>query len=89
MVGGTIIGLAVTGDEVLVNVRGSGCEKNDTIAVRCKHLDQPLAIGDSLWWQSGNCYWTPKANHGLTGKCGVDIDIALPKVGYSHAHAHV
>lgn len=36
-----------------------------------------IGIGDSLWWQSGSCYWTPKANRGRDGnKCGVDFDSA-------------
>jgi len=91
MVGGRIIGIAFTGPgEALVNLRGTGCERNDTIAVRCRHADKPIAIGDSLWWHGDKCYWTPKSVGSTRGlRCGIDFDIPLLKVGYSHAHAHV
>ena len=38
------------------------------------HEIQP---GDSLWWQGGKCYWTPRAR-----PFGV-FDIPLRKIGYS------
>lgn len=86
MVGGFIIGLVVRGDQALVNVRGTGCEKNDVIAIRCEHLGHKLGLGDAIWWQGDKCYWTPVA---ATQGRAKDRDIELPKVGYSHAHAHV
>jgi hypothetical protein len=45
-----------------------------------------MQIGDSFWWQCGVCYWTPKANANSDYrlKDGVDYDIGLKKIGYSH-----
>lgn len=44
-----------------------------------------MSIGDSFWWQGGLCMWTPQENTKHEGgKCGVDYDIELKKVGYSH-----
>jgi hypothetical protein len=44
-----------------------------------------IALGDSLWWRDSKCYWTPHMNLGREDSmCGVDYDIALRKIGYSH-----
>lgn len=83
MIGGNVIGIATTGEESLVNLRGTGCERNDTIAVRFKHAGNAVNLGDAIWWQSGKCYWTP----GSGPRCG-EKDISLDKVGFSHSHAH-
>lgn len=87
MVGGFIIGLAIGNDEALVHVQGSGCEENDTIACRCKHLGHALQLKDGFWWHGNKCYWTRVG--GQVGRCGIDFDVPLPKVGYSHSHSHV
>lgn len=110
MVGGVIIGLSRNHDgETHVNVadcphqpkhgRGDECPRPDTCCVytdgkREDGSEAELAIGDSFWWQSGSCYWTPRANVGATcghrehidckRRCGVDYDIRLKKLGYSH-----
>lgn len=101
MVGGVVIGLTRKEGETHVHVadcphypkhgRGDECPRPDTC---CVYTDekrvsdgQPVTVqvGDSFWWQSGQCYWTPKAIRGTRGlKCGVDYDIALKKIGYSH-----
>ena len=72
------------------------CHCPDTICVYCEEygLDKRvidwqieiwIQVGDKIWWQSGRCYWTPKENIGRPGnRCGVDFDIALKKIGYSH-----
>lgn len=36
--------------------------------------------GDSLWWQSGTCYWTPQER-----PFGA-FDIPLRKIGFSGVH---
>lgn len=90
MVGGIVIGIAETGDEALVHVKDakSANSSGNECSVRCRLIDKNgyrvfIKVGDALWWQGGNCYWTPKP--GLAnGRCGVDFDIALPKIGYSH-----
>ena len=67
-----------------------GCPSPDTCCVYTDERTRDgikvrVEVGDSFWWQSGNCYWTPKENRGKKGnKCGVDFDIALAKLGYSH-----
>ncbi len=95
MVGGIVIGLARGADSTLVHVKdaksvnSSGDECSVRVIERRCSDDSPVAIavGDSLWWQCGRAMWTPKAvrDEGWRKhKCGVEYDIALPKVGYSH-----
>lgn len=100
MVGGVIVGLTFGTDRVHVHVadcphypkhgRGDECPRPDTC---CVYTDAKLEggtsaglrIGDSFWWQCGICYWTPKENRGKQdGKGGVDYDIQMKKIGYSH-----
>ncbi len=62
----------------------SCCVYTDSISIK---TGQRVAInpGDSFWWQSGLCMWTPNENRGKPDlKCGVDFDIQLTKIGYSH-----
>lgn len=71
--------------------RGDECPRPDTC---CVYTDERRAdgqgkaeinVGDSFWWQGGYCYWTPKENRGRNGnRGGVDYDIRLRKIGYSH-----
>lgn len=68
-----------------------GCPRPDTC---CVYTDETMVhggikvkigLGDSFWWQCGYCYWTPKANRNKPDACGgVDYDIKLTKIGYSH-----
>lgn len=37
-----------------------------------------IRVGDSLWWQSGVAYWTPKIGENFGA-----FDIPLKKIGYS------
>lgn len=101
MVGGVVIGVTrIAGGLTHVNVadcphypkhpRGE-CPRPDTCCVYTDEIKVhggervEVRLGDSFWWQSGRCYWTPKENRGKDGnKCGVDFDIELKKVGYSH-----
>lgn len=39
-----------------------------------------MKIGDSFWWQAGQCMWTPSENRLNGGEC----DIKMKKIGYSH-----
>lgn len=100
MVGGVIIGLTKTAERIHVNVadcphypkhgRGDECPRPDTCCVYTDGKlkdgsDAPMKIGDSFWWQCGVCYWTPSENRSLEEpKGGVDYDIPLKKLGYSH-----
>lgn len=100
MVGGTVIGLTRQAGKTHVNVaecphypkhsRGE-CPRPDTCCVYTDEINGntglrvEISIGDSFWWQGGRCYWTPVANRKKpTGRGGVDYDIPLAKIGYSH-----
>ena len=91
MVGGKVIGIARRGDEVLLHV----ADGQDSCAVRCKERRKDtgesisIAVGDSVWWQSGEVHWNPrgtdysgKTRRFINGKA--TYDIPLPKIGYSH-----
>lgn len=100
MVGGVVIGLSRRNGETHVHVaecphypkhtRGE-CPNPNTC---CVYTDEvrvkdgvrvEIKLGDSFWWQCGQCYWTPKENRGRDGnRCGIDFDIAMRKLGYSH-----
>lgn len=101
MVGGVVIGISKQNEKTHVHVadcphypqhgRGDECPRPDTLCVYTDAIkvrdDTPveIQIGDSFWWQSGYCYWTPKANRNKPGnRSGVDYDIKLTKLGYSH-----
>lgn len=100
MVGGVVIGLSRRDGKTHVHVadcphypkhaRGH-CPRPDTCCVYTDEIrvndGEPVEIelGDSLWWQGGYCLWTPQANRAKNdARCGVDCDIKLKKIGYSH-----
>lgn len=54
------------------------------VAVYCDPLGEPIEVGDSLWWQAGKCYWTPRVHP--DGRS----DVPLRKIGGSGvAHPHL
>lgn len=65
------------------NVRTCG------VFVERNQVSERIRVGDSLWWQCGICYWTPKENKekyaGRTDEMlgGTDYDIKIPKKSYS------
>jgi hypothetical protein len=97
MVGGVVIGVSRRDDVTHVHVancchyprhKNVECPNPDTC---CVYTDEKVCgtlvpvhinLGDSFWWQGGKCYWTPGGNKGK--RCGVDYDIPLRKIGYSH-----
>lgn len=99
MVGGIVIGLSRTKDRTHVRVAecphgrkhdpATECPYPDTLSVYTDEvrLDNQekvtINLGDSLWWQSGKCYWTPRAIKTRI-KSGKDYDIPMVKIGYSH-----
>jgi hypothetical protein len=46
------------------------------IYVEKSEQSQRIQIGDSIWWQGRNAYWTPQC--GTQGE-----DIPIPRIGYS------
>lgn len=68
-----------------------GCPRPDTCCVYTDEIKVhggervEVKVGDSFWWQGGYCYWTPKENRSMANaRGGVDYDIKLSKLGYSH-----
>jgi Zn-finger protein len=102
MVGGVVIGVTRTPERTHVHVadcphypkhgRGDECPRPDTCSVYTDEINArtgkrvEVKIGDSFWWQSGHCYWTPRENRYPQGKgrVGVTYDIQLTKLGFSH-----
>lgn len=92
MVGGTVIGLSRKGGETLLNVKDN--TYSDECAVRCREFrtdtNEPvqIGVGDQVWWQCGQVYWTPAAARSgdlaqrTAGRA--NWDIPLRKIGYSH-----
>lgn len=79
-VGGTIIDIVeVSPSKWWVNT----VDKSDlmhggrTVAVYCDPQGEPLTVGDTLWWQGGLCFWTPRTHP--DGRS----DVRLRKIGYS------
>jgi hypothetical protein len=71
--------------------RGDKCKRPDTSCVYTDEIRQDngqrveIGLGDSFWWQCGSCMWTPAANRNRPDvRSGVDYDIRLNKIGYSH-----
>lgn len=91
MVGGKIVGLSFLPDRLIrVHVhdaiaKDTCCVKTDAKILNMDGKVAPIDIGDSIWWQNGRLYWTPKQNIGKKDlKCGRDFDIPMRKIGYSH-----
>lgn len=94
MVGGKVCGVSIKGDEVHISVAEKRYWKDPptyigarVCCVRARYGGEPVKIGDEVWWQCGKVYWTPCTNgvNDRPGKrCGVDYDIPLEKLGYSH-----
>lgn len=88
MVGGTVIGVARGPEGTLLHVQGIGSDHRHNLSVRVVENRRSdgrrvfIGTGDSVWWQAGHVMWTPAESPRM--ECGVDFDIQLPKVGYSH-----
>lgn len=60
------------------------CVYTDEVAIDTGRRIE-VEVGDSFWWQGGRCYWTPHEKRNRPGnKGGIDYDIALRKIGFSH-----
>ena len=80
-VGGKVVETIDAGDRVWVNTkeRGSGSQ-TCAVYVERNPLSLTISPGDSLWWQSGNCYWTAKDR---TGKTVGKPDTKIKRIGFS------
>jgi hypothetical protein len=77
MVGGKIMNIVTDGPEDKWVQCVDRTYSNDTCAIRVK-TREPLKVGDSLWWQGRQAFWTPKPDEGRE-------DIPLERIGYSHS----
>lgn len=60
MIGGNICAIYHEIDHIEITVQGTGVERNDFTRVHIQLTDEPLAVGDSFWWHSDKCCWTPQ-----------------------------
>jgi hypothetical protein len=91
MVGGNVVGLARRpGGVTMLHVRDTRSTDRICVDVREERLNGggsvEIAVGDSVWWQSGIVLWTPAYSN--RRRCGDDFDIQLPKVGYTYGLTH-
>lgn len=85
MIGGKVIEIIELHDRIWVNcqcqIHGDICAVfvQKTVHARC------ISEGDCLWWKADQCYWTPACNLNRMAilQCGKDIDIPIPKIGFS------
>jgi hypothetical protein len=75
MSGGKVIHTVVMRDRVWVGT-DDGHEKCATYVER-NAKSRTISEGDSLWWQGGRAYWTPKEHGGNTKL----HDIVIPRIG--------
>lgn len=79
MVGGIIIDIVKVHEKrwwlnCLETGNGSGAGK-ETCAIYVNPIGEPVDVGDNLWWQGENAYWTPADKS--------RVDVKLPRIGYS------
>lgn len=85
MVGGKVIEVIARPDKEIIWVNCQDNRDECAIYVVMNEMSRKIKPGDSLWWQSDSAMWTPAENRWKNpeGKCGVDFDIRLPRVGFS------
>ena len=94
MVGGTVVEVASHPerlDVLFVNVveKPYSNVQSCGVFVERNQMSERIRVGDSLWWQSETCYWTPKENKEMYAgrtdvmRCGIDRDIKIPKKSFS------
>jgi hypothetical protein len=87
MVGGIVIEVVFLEDEVFVDCMDSFYSDTCAIMVKRDEKSEKIDIGDQIWWQGRNAYWTPqKLYNGRGPVTGVSCDIALIRIGYSGAN---
>lgn len=85
MVGGKVVRTLVESERVVVVVRDN-MDKELAVYVEPEENARCVLEGDAVWWQSDKVFWTPRHTKDALedGKIGVDFDIPLKRIGYSH-----
>lgn len=81
MVGGVVIEVIDEQEKLWINAQERQSSDTCAIYVEKNEVSQQIKVGDFIWWQGGEAMWTPDDVDG--GKCGVDYDIQIPRIGYS------
>ena len=76
MVGGKVINIVKLKDSTWVQCVDRTYSEQ-TCAIRVADAKE-MKVGDSLWWQGRQAFWTPKPDDGRE-------DIKLERIGYSHS----
>jgi hypothetical protein len=80
MVGGRIVAIREEPDRLCVTVADKRYSRHEFCMVDVAKTSHRLRLGDSLWWQGGQCYWTPDGESPAW-------DVPIPKIGYSYGVA--
>jgi hypothetical protein len=75
MVGGKVIETIDTGEKVWVNCQERTGQKKCAIYIERTYESRAISDGDSIWWQGGYAFWTPKSR--------VFVDKKLKRIGFS------
>jgi hypothetical protein len=78
MVGGRIVSIQPEPDHIRIIVAQKPYGRHEFMGVNVAKTGHPLKFGDSLWWQGGDCMWTPQDG-------SYREDTVIPKVGYSYS----
>jgi hypothetical protein len=76
MIGGKITEVYRFPDCISIVVKDRPYNVEEFLVIDLVINNHPLRRGDSLWWQSGNAYWTPKDKS--------QEDVAIPRIGYTY-----
>lgn len=80
-VGGTVIETVISGDCVWINTKEKP-EYRSECAIYVDNTPEARAVseGDTVWWQGGFAFWTPKNKH---GKRVGPVEVKLKRRGAS------
>lgn len=80
MVGGIVVGISRNeGGPTRLNVEGTRGEEGQRLLVKVYEADDPIRLGDKVWWQSGWVFWTPQPYDGRE-------DLRLVRASFSYQH---
>lgn len=72
-VGGVVSQAIITAASVFVEIDDKGCRQWRSLAL--SRRSRCIGVGDSLWWQNHQGYWTPAESRRLAH--GMDRDVSV------------